>query len=147
MTLPKGIEITGPKLPASDNVLTPEALAFVAGLQREFGAVRKGLLQRRAEVARRIAAGEKPGLLEHTRFIREGNWRVAPAPPDLDDRRTEITGPVERKMMINALNSGAKVFMADCEDALSPTWENIVQGQQNLMDAVRRTIGFTSPEG
>jgi malate synthase len=147
MTLPRGIEITGPRLPASDSVLTPEALAFVAALQREFGAVRKGLLQRRAEVARRIAAGEKPGFLEHTRFIREGSWKVAPAPADLDDRRVEITGPVERKMMINALNSGAKVFMADCEDALSPTWENIVQGQKNLMDAVRRTLRFTSPEG
>jgi malate synthase len=146
-TTPKGVQILGPEQPASSAILTGEALAFVAGLQREFGAVRKGLLGRRAEVAARIAAGEKPTLLEHTRFVREGSWKVAPAPPDLNDRRTEITGPVERKMMINALNSGAKVFMADLEDALSPTWENVVQGQQNLKDAVRKTISFTSPEG
>lgn len=144
---PKGVEIVGPEQPASSAILTPEALAFVAGLQREFGAVRKGLLQRRAEVAARISAGEKPTMLEHTRFIREGSWKVASAPADLNDRRTEITGPVERKMMINALNSGAKVFMADLEDSLSPTWENVVQGQQNLKDAVRKTISFSSPEG
>jgi len=144
--MPKGVQIIGPKLPASDAVLTPEALAFLAGLQREFNPVRKGLLQRRAEVAQRILAGEKPDFLEHTRFIREGDWKVAPAPPDLNDRRVEITGPTERKMMINALNSGAKVFMADCEDALSPTWENVVQGQQNLIDAVRRTISLSTPE-
>ncbi|HEU4740305.1 MAG TPA: malate synthase A [Meiothermus sp.] len=143
----KGIEIRGPEVPALKEILTPQALAFIAGLQREFNPVRKGLLQRRAEVAARIRAGEKPSFLEHTRFIREGNWKVAPAPADLDDRRTEITGPVERKMMINALNSGAKVFMADLEDALSPTWENVIQGQQNLKDAVRRTISFTSPDG
>ena len=142
-----GIEIRGAEVPALKEILTPEALAFIAGLQREFNPVRKGLLQRRAEVAARIRAGEKPGFLEHTRFIREGEWKVAPAPHDLNDRRTEITGPVERKMMINALNSGAKVFMADLEDALSPTWENVIQGQQNLKDAVRRTISFTSPEG
>jgi malate synthase len=98
------------------------------------------------EVAQRILAGEKPDFLEHTRFIRGGDWKVAPAPPDLNDRRVEITGPTERKMMINALNSGAKVFMADCEDALSPTWENVVQGQQNLIDAVRRTISLSTPE-
>lgn len=144
---PKGVEILGPKLPASDGILTPEALAFLAGLQREFNAVRKGLLERRTQVAKRIAAGEKPTFLEHTRYIREGDWKVAPAPADLNDRRTEITGPTERKMMINALNSGAKVFMADCEDALSPTWENVVQGQQNLKDAIRRTISFSNPDG
>ena len=141
-----GIEIIGSKLPASDTVLTPEALAFMAGLQREFSAVRKGLLQRRAEIAKRIEAGEKPDFLPHTGFMREGDWKVAPAPADLDDRRTEITGPTERKMMINALNSGAKVFMADCEDSLSPTWGNVVQGQQNLMDAVRRSISLKTPE-
>lgn len=90
----KGIEIRGPEVPALKEILTPHALAFVAGLQREFGAVRKGLLQRRAEVAARIRAGEKPNFLEHTRFIREGNWKVAPAPADLNDRRVEITGPV-----------------------------------------------------
>ncbi|GEM87199.1 malate synthase A [Meiothermus granaticius] len=145
--IPEGVQILGPELPASSAILSPEALAFVAGLQREFGAVRRGLLERRGEMAARIAAGETPRFLEHTRFIREGDWSVAPAPPDLNDRRTEITGPVERKMMINALNSGAKVFMADLEDALSPTWENVVQGQQNLKDAVRKTIRLTTPEG
>ncbi|MDX2004620.1 MAG: malate synthase A [Meiothermus sp.] len=143
---PKGIQIIGAQLPASSTVLTSEALAFLAALQREFNPVRKGLLQRRTEVAARIKAGEKPGFLEHTRFMREREWKVAPAPADLNDRRTEITGPTERKMMINALNSGAKVFMADCEDSLSPTWENVVQGQQNLMDAVRRTIRLETPE-
>ncbi|MBF6594402.1 MAG: malate synthase A [Thermaceae bacterium] len=146
-TFPKGVSNLGLEQPASAAILTPQALAFVAGLQREFGGVRKGLLGRRAEVAARISAGEKPTMLEHTRFIREGHWKVAPTPADLNDRRTEITGPVERKMMINALNSGAKVFMADLEDSLSPTWENIVQGQQNLKDAVRKTISFSSPEG
>ncbi|MCL6526809.1 MAG: malate synthase A [Thermaceae bacterium] len=145
--IPEGVQILGPELPVSSAILSPEALAFVAGLQREFGAVRRGLLERRGEMAARIAAGETPRFLEHTRFIREGDWSVAPAPPDLNDRRTEITGPVERKMMINALNSGAKVFMADLEDALSPTWENVVQGQQNLKDAVRKTIRLTTPEG
>lgn len=142
----QGVQIIGPKLPASDSVLTPAALAFLAGLHREFNAARKGLLQRRTELARRIAAGEKPAFLPHTSFMRQGEWRVAPAPADLEDRRTEITGPTERKMMINALNSGAKVFMADCEDALSPTWENVVQGQQNLIEAVRRTISLSTPE-
>jgi malate synthase len=145
--LPAGVRIKGPKLSASDAILTPEALAFIAGLQREFNPVRKGLLQRRAEVAKGLKKGQKPGFLPHTEHIRKGKWKVAPAPADLNDRRTEITGPVERKMMINALNSGAKVFMADLEDSLSPTWENVVQGQQNLMDAVRRTISFSNPDG
>lgn len=144
---PLGVSVIGPTLPASEQVLTPEALAFVAALQREFNAIRRGLLQRRSEVAERIKQGHKPDFLTHTAFIRQGDWQVAPAPPDLNDRRTEITGPVERKMMINALNSGAKVFMADIEDALSPTWENVVQGQLNLQEAVRRTLAFTSPEG
>lgn len=143
----RGIDIQGPAIQASDNVFTPEALAFVAGLHREFDPVRKGLLARRAEMAARLALGEKPDFLSHTKHIRTGEWKVGPAPKDLDDRRVEITGPVERKMMINALNSGAKVFMADLEDSLSPTWENVVQGQQNLMDAVRRTISFASPDG
>src|SRR5262249_46430567 len=91
--------------------------------------------------------GEQLGFLADTESVRSGDWRVASAPPDLDDRRVEITGPVDRKMMINALNSGAKVFMADLEDALSPTWENVVEGQANLMDAVRRSLSLDSPEG
>jgi malate synthase len=144
---PRGVVVLGPAVSASAAILTPQALAFVAALQREFNPVRKGLLQRREEVAQRIREGMHPDFLEHTRYIREGNWQVAPAPADLNDRRTEITGPVERKMMINALNSGARVFMADIEDSLSPTWENVVQGQQNLYDAVRKTISFTNPDG
>src|SRR5690554_8194526 len=124
----QGIEIRGARLPEAEQVLTPEALDFVAGLHREFNAVRKGLLARRAEIWARLLEGERPDFLPHTRHIREGDWKVAPCPDDLQDRRVEITGPVDRKMMINALNSGARVFMADFEDALSPTWENVVRG-------------------
>ena len=143
----QGIEIRGARLPEAEQVLTPEALDFVAGLHREFNAVRKGLLARRAEIWARLLEGERPNFLPHTRHVREGDWKVAPCPDDLQDRRVEITGPVDRKMMINALNSGARVFMADFEDALSPTWENVVRGQKNLIDAVRRTLEYTSPEG
>jgi malate synthase len=128
-------------------VLTPEAMEFVGRLHREFDPRRRELLARRAERQRALDAGERPAFLEETRHVREGDWRVVPAPADLDDRRVEITGPVERKMMINALNSGARVFMADFEDALSPTWSNVVDGQANLMDAVRRALEFMSPEG
>ncbi len=143
----KGVEIKGPKLEALEPILNQEALEFLAALQREFNPVRKGLLQRRQEVWNRLKAGERLDFLPHTKFIRESSWKVAPAPKDLDDRRTEITGPAERKMMINALNSGAKVFMADLEDSMSPTWQNVIEGQQNLMDAVRHNLSFTSPEG
>jgi malate synthase len=135
---------------SSDNIntiLSQDAQDFIVALQREFNPVRKGLLQRRQEVWQRLKTGERLDFLPHTRFIREGNWKVAPAPSDLNDRRTEITGPAERKMMINALNSGAKVFMADLEDSMSPTWQNVIEGQKNLMDAIRRTLSFTSPEG
>src|SRR5205807_3555379 len=104
-------------------------------------------LARRVDRRARLAAGEALGFLDETAGVRASAWRVASAPPDLDDRRVEITGPVERKMMINALNSGARVFMADFEDALSPTWDNVVTGQANLIEAVRRTLTFTSPEG
>jgi malate synthase len=130
-----------------DTILSKEAQDFIVALQREFNPVRKGLLQRRQEIWSRLKAGERLDFLPHTKFIREGSWKVAPAPKDLDDRRTEITGPAERKMMINAFNSGAKVFMADLEDSMSPTWQNVIEGQQNLIDAVRRTLSFTSPEG
>ena len=132
---------------AQRRVLTPEALDFVARLHHRFNGTRETLL--RARIARQelLDGGILPDFLVETRPVREGAWRVAPAPADLDDRRVEITGPVERKMMINALNSGAKVFMADFEDALSPTWQNIVDGQANCIDAVRGTIGFTSTEG
>ncbi|MDQ3696453.1 MAG: malate synthase A [Gemmatimonadota bacterium] len=132
---------------AADRVLTAEALEFVARLHREFNPARMALLARRVERQRSIDAGVLPDFLAETARVRETEWRVAPAPHDLDDRRVEITGPVERKMMINALNSGAKIFMADFEDALSPTWSNVVDGQANLIDAIRRTLEFTSPEG
>ena len=142
-----GIRLQKPLEGAAEIVLDQTALDFVADLHRRFDGRRRQLLERRRQRARAIDDGEQPGFLDETRGVREGDWRVAPAPVDLDDRRVEITGPVDRKMMINALNSGAKVFMADFEDSLSPTWANVVEGQVNLMDAIRRTLEFTSPEG
>ncbi len=141
------VRVVGPVTPEFADILTPPALDFVAALHREFNPRRLELLQRRAERQQAIDAGQFPDFLPETAHIRESEWQVAPAPPDLQDRRVEITGPVDRKMMINALNSGARVFMADFEDALSPTWVNVVQGQINLRDAVRRTISFESPDG
>ncbi len=123
-------------------ILSPEAMAFIVGLQRTFNQRRKDLLAARVARQQRLDAGERPDFLESTRTIREGEWTVAPLPPDLLDRRVEITGPVERKMVINALNSGAKVFMADFEDSTTPTWDNVIEGQINLKGAVRRTIAF-----
>jgi len=131
---------------ADEEVLTREALAFVERLQRELGPRRRELLERRRERQAELDAGANPSFLAETKGIREGSWRVAAAPADLRDRRCEITGPVERKMMINALNSGARVFMADYEDANSPTWTNVVEGQRNVSDAVRRTISLDTPE-
>ena len=130
-----------------DAILTPEALAFVQELEERFGDRRRALLQKRAERQQRINAGELPDFLPETKHIREDAWEVAPVPQDLQDRRVEITGPAEPKMIINALNSGAKVFMADIEDALSPTWERIVEAQMALRDAVRQTLQFTNPDG
>ena len=141
------LQIVGPALPDTPRVLTPEALAFVADLQRRFGPGREALLETRRARRRAFREGALPDFIRDTISIREGPWRVAPAPADLDDRRVEITGPVERKMMINAFNSGAKVFMGDFEDALSPTWENVIAGQGNCQDAVRRTMTFTAPDG
>jgi malate synthase len=132
--------------PADESVLTREALDLVALLQHELGPQRLELLERRRERQAELDAGVLPGFLPETKGIREGGWRVAAAPPDLQDRRCEITGPVDRKMMINALNSGARVFMADYEDANSPTWQNIVDGQRNVTDAVRRTISLETPD-
>src|SRR5215475_16180998 len=129
-----GVEITGPVPPAFAEILTPDAVGFVALLAREFGGRREELLQARAIRQSRIDAGQLPDFLPETASIRQGDWTIAPTPADLQDRRVEITGPVERKMMINALNSGAKVFMADLEDANSPTWQNCVEGQVNLID-------------
>src|SRR2546430_1761800 len=128
-------------------VLTPQALGFVARLQREFGARRQELLRLRDERQTRIDAGEMPQFLVTTSSVRDSDWSVASSPNDLRDRRVEITGPTGRKMLINALNSGARVFMADFEDANSPTWSNLVEGQVNLIDAIERRIDFTSPEG
>jgi malate synthase len=143
----EGVEVRAPVDGRGDEVLTEEALGFVAGLHRRFNAQRELLLAARAERQSRLDAGELPDFLDETRGIREGDWRVEPVPPDLRDRRVEITGPVERKMMINALNSGARCFMADFEDANSPTWSNCVEGQINLVDAIERTIELKTPEG
>jgi len=145
--MPDGVTVTGPPVPDADRVLTPEAMAFLADLQRRFGAVRLDLLRQRDDRQAALDAGHPLDFLPSTRDVREADWTVAPAPPDFDDRRVEITGPAEPKMMINALNSGARVFMADLEDALSPTWANVVGGQAALMDAVRGTLAFTSPDG
>jgi malate synthase len=145
--LPHGIELRHEPVPGAEQVLTTDALAFVADLQRRFGPLRIALLRRRAERQAEIESGTRPDFGEATREIREADWTIAPAPPDLDDRRVEITGPAEPKMMINALNSGARVFMADLEDALSPTWANVVGGQAALADAVRRTLTFETAEG
>jgi malate synthase len=145
--LPAGVEISGPAAPSAERVLTREALGLVADLHRRFEAERQTLLEARRERQTRLDAGERPDFLPETADVRQGDWRVAPAPADLDDRRVEITGPAEPKMMINALNSGARVFMADLEDALSPSWPNVVEGHAALRDAVRRELAFTSPEG
>src|SRR6476659_3172670 len=141
------IEILGPEVPGYAEILTADALKFLGQLSREFGDRREQLLHRRHVRQQEIDAGKLPGFLEETASIRGADWTVAPIPKDLLDRRVEITGPVERKMLINALNSGANVFMADFEDSNSPTWQNNIEGQANLRDAVRRTISFVSPEG
>ena len=135
------------KAPDDAGVLTPEALELVAALEREFGGAREELLAARAARQERISAGELPDFLEETRSVRVGEWQVAPVPADLHDRRVEITGPTgDRKMVINALNSGARMYMADFEDADSPTWENVVGGQLNLTDAIERTISVETGE-
>ncbi|MBA2374216.1 MAG: malate synthase A, partial [Chloroflexi bacterium] len=144
---PPGVTISGPAVPGSDRILTDDALAFVADLERRFGPLRIDLLERRHERQAAIDGGERLDFLPGTAAIRESAWTVAAAPPDLDDRRVEITGPAEAKMMINALNSGARVFMADLEDALSPTWANVVAGQAALADAVRAELEFDAPDG
>ena len=142
----EGIEVLGPIGDHYGEILTPEALRFVASLQREFGGRREELLARRVEAQKRIDAGVLPDFLPETAEVRAGGWKVAPIPPMLLDRRVEITGPVDRKMVINALNSGASVFMADFEDANSPTWANTVEGQRNVRDAVDGTISYTAPD-
>jgi malate synthase len=141
-----GVEVIGPVEGRAAETLTPEVLGFVAELHRRFDSDRERLLAARQERQERLDAGERPDFLEGTREIRESDWRVAPAPPQLQDRRVEITGPVDRKMVINALNSGARVFMADFEDANSPTWQNNVDGQVNLRDANAGTISLDTGE-
>ncbi len=144
-TTEPSLQVHGEVSSEGKRILSPEALALVARLQRELGARREELLARRAERDRRLAAGGELGFLAETREVRGGDWQVASTPDDLQERKVEITGPCDRKMMINALNSGASVFMADLEDALSPTWENVVTGQANLYDAVRRELAFDDP--
>jgi malate synthase len=138
----EGVEVRAPVDGRFGEVMTPEALRFVSDLQREFGATRNLLLQRRRERQAQLDAGELPDFLAETKDVREGDWTIAPIPDDLRDRRIEITGPTDRKMVINALNSGARMFMADFEDSLSPTWRNVVEGQVNLVDAIERAIEF-----
>ena len=144
----KGVEIRGEAVDRSDEVLTTEARAFVADVARTFEPTRIALLAARAARQVELSAGGDLGFLPETKHIRDNDeWRVAPVPSDLQVRKVEITGPTDRKMVINALNSGASTYMADFEDANTPTWENMVSGQANLIDAVRRNIDFTSPEG
>jgi malate synthase len=147
MTQNAALSVTG-TAERQDEVLTPEALEFVAELQRRFGETRTSLLRQRQERRADIARTGRLDFLDETRDVRDDpDWRVAPAPPALSDRRVEITGPTERKMLVNALNSGARVFMADFEDSNSPTWSNMVVGHANLTDAIERRVDFTSDEG
>src|SRR6202522_1558493 len=141
----KSVEFAAPIFAHYAEILTPEAVAFLVSLQRAHNARRKELLAARVTRQAALDGGERPDFLVETKSIREADWTVAPLPADLLDRRVEITGPVDRKMIINALNSGAKVFMADFEDSTTPTWENLMDGQINLRDAVRRTITFEDP--
>jgi malate synthase len=145
--LPRGLEILGPISDKHSEILTPEALEFFAYLQREFNPRRLQLLHDRKTRQEAIDCGELPDFLEETAALRAAEWRVLPVPEDLQNRRVEITGPVDRKMIINALNSGANCFMADFEDSHSPTWVNTLDGQINVRDAVRGTIQYDSPEG
>ncbi len=147
LALPAGVEVRGPDVEHLERVLTPEAIEFVVRLQRQFGPRRLELLAARKKRQAVLDRGILPDFLPETADVRSGRWTVAAAPADLADRRVEITGPAEPKMMINAFNSGARVFMADLEDALSPTWANVIGGQAAIADAVRRRLEFTSPEG
>ena len=142
----EGVEIHAPIPDEYRDILSDEAVAFVAKLAREFGGRVDEILQKREERQERFDAGEMPDFLEETKDIREGDWKVAPVPDDLQDRRVEITGPPDRKMAINALNSGAKIYLTDFEDANCPTWDNMLESQANLRDAIRRDIAFDDPE-
>lgn len=141
-----GVEVHAPVADRSAEILTPEAVEFVAKLARRFTARVDELLAARDERQKRISAGEMPDFLEETREIREGDWKIAPIPQDLQDRRVEITGPPDRKMCINAMNSGAPTYMTDLEDANCPTWQNMMDSQINLKDAIRREISYEDPD-
>jgi malate synthase len=143
---PKGVTFTEKLKKGYDRVLTPEAVAFVARLHRSFEERRSSLIKARAERQKLFDKGALPDFLPETRALRVGRWTVAPIPADLQDRRVEITGPTDRKMVINALNSGAKVFMTDFEDSNSPTWDNMIQGQINLMDRWAGSLDYTDPQ-
>jgi malate synthase len=146
-SLPEGVVVTGAMTADFDSVLTPEALSFVAKLQRTFNQRRLDLLRKRAERQIAIDAGRLPDFPPETAHIRsDRSWRVAPIPADLQRRHIEITGPTDRKMLINALNSGADVFMADFEDANSPTWDNMIQGHLNLRAAIDHAITLATPD-
>lgn len=145
--LPEGIEILGPMSPAFHNILSPQALAFAAKLSRKFEYRRRELMAQRSKRQSGFDAGKLPDFLPETQSVRDSAWTIGAVPADLQNRRVEITGPTDRKMVINALNSGANVFMADFEDSNAPTWANMIEGQINLRDAVRRTITYQSPEG
>jgi malate synthase len=145
-TRPHAVKVTGAIGPRGGEILTPEALAFIEALHANFDARRRELLAARIERQKRFDAGDLPDFLPETKAIRDGDWTIAPTPADLQDRRVEITGPTDRKMIINALNSGAKLFMADLEDATSPTFSNIVEGQVNLKDRWAGKIDFTDPQ-
>jgi malate synthase len=141
------VTIEGPQGAAEAEILTPQALEFLGALAATSRQSGSALLAARVARAEALRKGQLYDFLPETASVRQSEWRVAPIPADLQDRRTEITGPVDRKMVINALNSGANVFMADFEDSTSPTWRNVIDGQVNLRDAIRREISFASPEG
>src|ERR1043166_2105920 len=143
--MPADVRVLGPVSDAQTEILSPDALAFFASLHREFNPRRLELLRQRKLRQEALDRGEMPRFLTETNSVREDGWRVSPVPKDLQDRRVEITGPVDRKMVINALNSGADCFMADFEDSNAPTWGNTVEGKINVMDAVRRTVDFVDP--
>jgi len=147
LTLTTGVELTATISPETRKILVPEATELIAALDRSFKERRQELLQRRDQRQMELNKGKLPDFLAETIAVRNGEWIVEPIPVDLQDRRVEITGPTDRKMVINALNSGAKVFMADFEDANTPTWSNLMEGHINLRDAICRSIEFKSPEG
>ena len=143
----QGVKIIGKMIPEYADILTNEALQFIANLMRKFNGRRLELLSQRNLRQDELNDGKMPDFLHGTKDIRNGDWNIASFPSELVDRRVEITGPVERKMIINALNSGSNMFMADFEDSLSPTWDNVIRGQINLKDAINKSISFMNPNG